>query len=223
LSEIKTIAVLGGTGKEGSGLALRWASAGLRVLIGSRDAAKAQATAQTLKARLGTDNIVGLLNREAAAQADVVVLTLPYAGQQPIVQEIRDVVQGKVVVNVSVPLDPASPRKIQVPPAGSASAEVQEILGTGAKVVAAFQNVSHGHLQNLDEPVDCDILVCGDEQEAKAVAMNLVRRAGFEAFDAGALANAVAVEGLTAILININIQYKAKGAGIRVTGVKRAP
>lgn len=136
------IAVIGGTGKEGAALALRWAMAGQEVLIGSRTLTKAQSVARTMNEKVGAERVTGLANRAAAAEADVVILAVPYSGQAAILEEIKDVVRGKVVVNVSVPLDPESPRRIKVPPAGSATAEVQEFLGADAKVVAAFQNVS---------------------------------------------------------------------------------
>jgi NADPH-dependent F420 reductase len=220
-AKVTKIAVIGGTGKEGKALALRWAVAGQQVLIGSRTPAKAQAVAQEMNEKAGAERVSGLGNRDAAAAAEVVVLSLPYSGQLAILEQIKDAVRGKVLVNVSVPLDPESPRRIKVPPAGSATAEVQEFLGADAKVVAAFQNVSAHIIADPQAPVECDILVCGDDKGAKKEAMRLVELAGMQPFDAGALANAVAVEGLTAILINVNIRYKSKGAGIRLTNIPR--
>jgi NADPH-dependent F420 reductase len=218
---VTKIAVIGGTGKEGKALALRWAVAGQEVLIGSRTMEKAQGVAQTLNEQVGAERVSGHSNREAAEAADVVVLSVPYGGQLAILEQVKDAVGGKVVVNVSVPLDPESARRIKVPPAGSATAEVQEFLGAGAKVVAAFQNVSAHVIADPQAPVECDILVCGDDKEAKEEVMRLVELAGMQPFDAGPLANAVAVEGLTAILINVNIRYKSKGAGIRLTNIPR--
>jgi NADPH-dependent F420 reductase len=218
---VTKIALIGGTGKEGAALALRWAVAGQEVLIGSRTPEKAQGVARTLNEQAGAERVSGLSNRDAAAGAEVVVLSVPYGGQAAILEEIKGVVRGKVVVNVSVPLDPESPRRIKVPPAGSATAEVQELLGADARVVAAFQNVSAHIIADPKAPVECDILVCGDDKEAKKEAMRLVELAGMQPFDAGPLANAVAVEGLTAILINVNIRYKSKGAGIRLTNIPR--
>jgi NADPH-dependent F420 reductase len=215
------IAVIGGTGKEGSGLALRWAAAGQEVIIGSRALEKAQVAAEALRGKVGGGHVTGLANHQAATVADVVVLSVPYSGQAAILEEIKDAVQGKVVINVSVPLDPESPRRIRVPAAGSATAEVQQILGPAVKVAAAFQNVSAHLLKDPTAPLDCDVLVCGDDEETKQVAMHLAELARIQAFDAGPLANAIAVEGLTAILIGINIRYKSKGAGIRLTNIPR--
>lgn len=215
------IAVIGGTGKEGAGLALRWAVAGQEVLIGSRSPEKAQAAAAVMNEKAGAERVRGLANGEAAAQGEVVVISVPHGGLAAILEEIKEGARGKVVLNVSVPLDPESPRRIKVPPAGSATAEVQAALGAETKVVAAFQNVSAHTIEDPHAPVDCDILVCGDDKEAKQEAMRLAGLVGMQAFDAGALANAVAVEGLTAILINVNIRHKVKGAGIRLTGVPR--
>jgi NADPH-dependent F420 reductase len=213
-----TIAVIGGTGKEGRGLALRWAAAGQTVVIGSRQAEKAQATAAELNQIVGKDNVSGLANRDAAAAANVVVLSVPYAAHRDILADIRDACQGKVLIDVTVPLNPQDPKRIQVPPAGSATAEAQQVLGDGVRVVGAFHNVSAVKLPRLDQPLDCDVLVVGNDHAAKEVAMDLARLAGMAAYDAGALDNAVAVEGLTAILIGINVRYKVKGVGIHITG-----
>jgi NADPH-dependent F420 reductase len=213
-----TIAVIGGTGKEGRGLALRWAAAGQNVIIGSRQAGKARATAAELNQIIGKNNVSGLVNREAAAAADTVVLTVPYAAHRDILDDIRDACQGKVLIDVTVPLDPADPKRIQVPPAGSATAEAQQLLGNAVRVVGAFHNISAVKLPRLDQPLDCDVLVVGNDREAKQVAIDLARQLGVAAYDAGPLDNAIAVEGLTAILIGINIRYKVKGAGIRITG-----
>jgi len=210
--------VIGGTGKEGRGLAARWALAGQHVIIGSRQLEKAQGVAAELEAQLGI-RVEGLANRDAASAGDVVVLSVPYAAQRDILADIRDACQGKVLINVGVPLDPEDPTRIQVPPAGSAAAEAQAFLGDGIKVVAAFQNVSALKLKDPHATLDCDVLVCGDDPEAKTLAMRLVELAGMRPLDAGPLVNAVGVETLTAILIGINIRYKAKHAGIRVTGL----
>ncbi len=212
------IAVIGGTGKEGRGLAARWALAGQHVILGSRQLEKARRVAAELADRLGT-RIEGLANRDAAAAGDVVVLSVPYAAQRDILADIADACRGKVLVNVGVPLDADDPTRIKVPPAGSAAAEAQAFLGDGVKVVAAFQNISSAKLKDPRAPVDSDVLVCGDDAEAKQVAIRLAELAGMRALDAGPLVNAVGVETLTAIIIGINIRYKAKGAGIRVTGL----
>lgn len=212
------IAVIGGTGKEGRGLAARWALAGQSIIIGSRQLDKARRVAAELESQLGT-RVQGLANRDAAAAGDVVVFSVPYVAQRDILADIRGGCQGKVLINVGVPLDPDDPRRIQVLPAGSATAEAQALLGDGVKVVAAFQNISAVKLKDPHAMVDCDVLVCGDDLEAKALAMRLAELAGMRPLDAGPLVNAVGVETLTAILIGINIRHKAKGAGIRVTGL----
>jgi len=217
---MKTVAVVGGTGHQGPGLALRWAGSGqYRVIIGSRQAEKAQSTAAELNARLGQALVQGMANAEAAAAADVVVLTVPYAAHVATLESIREQLKGKVLVDVTVPLQPPKVSQVYVPPAGSASAEAQQLLGGDVRVVAAFQNVSAVHLPDLEHPVECDVLVCGDDGAAKADALALARAAGLRGLDAGPLQNAVVVEGLTAILIGINRRYKVGGAGITITGL----
>ena len=216
------IAIMGGTGKEGTALAARFAKSGIRVLIGSRDAAKAQNAANELNRRIGKTNVEGYSNREAAEKADVVLLSVPYNGMQPILEDIRDAMQNKIAINIASSLDPERKSRAKIPAAGSITAEVQQFFGDTVKVVAAFQNVSPERLETVDEKIDTDVLVCGGDKESRGVVIDLIRRIGIDAFDAGVLANAVAVEALTAALIAVNIKYKVKGAGIRLTGVPRA-
>lgn len=215
-----TIAVIGGTGKEGSGLALRWANNGYRVFIGSRDPQRAEAKAAELNAVLGGDYITGMGNAEAATNANVVVLSVPYNAHQATLIAIKASITGKVVIDVSVPLKPPNVRQVFVPEGYAAALEAQATVGDVAKVVAAFQNVSAVHLKDLEHDVDCDVLVCGDDDKAKEDAIRLVEAAGMRGIDAGPLANAVAVEALTPVLLYINKRYKVKGAGIRITGVE---
>jgi NADPH-dependent F420 reductase len=217
MTEIGTIAILGGTGKEGSGLALRWAKAGASVLIGSRDPAKAERVAAELNAQLGQNAIKGLGNREAAAQGDIVVLTVPYAAHLSTLAQVKDVLAGKVLVDVTVPLDPENVRRVKLPPAGSATQEAQQFLGESVRVVSAFQNVSESLLHDPLAPIECDVLVCGNDREAKRTAIRLAEMAGMRAFDGGPIENSVAAEALTPVLINLNIRYKVHGAGIRFT------
>jgi 8-hydroxy-5-deazaflavin:NADPH oxidoreductase len=214
------LAIIGGTGKEGSALALRFARAGVRVLIGSRDAAKAQTTANALNVRSGGSNVQGHANRDAAEKADVVILAIPYEGMQLILADLSDVLPGKIVINIASALDPDRKSRAKPPAAGSVTAEVQRTL-QDAKVVCAFQNVSPERLESMDEKIDSDVIVCGNDKDARATVIDLVHRIGVDAFDGGVLANAIAVEALTAALISINIKYKTKGAGIRLTGVPR--
>lgn len=215
------IAVLGGTGKEGSGLALRWAAAGYDVTIGSRELEKAQRAAAELNAALGKDMAHGTTNRDAAAQADIIVMTVPYAAHAATAESVKDVVQGKVFVDVTVPLDPANVRRVKMPPAGSAAMEAQQFLGEAVRVVAAFQNISAEHLKSLDHEIECDVLVCGNDKDAKQQVIELARAARMTAWDAGPIENAMVVEGLTSVLINLNIKHKVKAAGLRITGFPR--
>jgi NADPH-dependent F420 reductase len=219
--KVLTVAVLGGTGREGEGLVLRWADSGYRVLIGSRDAAKAEAKAQELNEVLGAEVIHGLSNVDAAAAADVVVLSVPYSAHAAILESIEDVVQGKILVDVAVPLQPPSVRTVHVPKGKAASLEAQALLGEGVRVVAAFHNVSAAHLKDLRHPINCDVLVCGDDEEAKDNVYQLIEAIdGLRGIDAGPLANAVAAEALTPVLLYINRRYKISGAGIRITGLE---
>jgi NADPH-dependent F420 reductase len=217
----QTIAVIGGTGREGPGLALRWAKSGqYQVLIGSRQQEKAERVAAELNARLGRNLISGMVNPDAAAAADMVVLTVPYSAHVPTLESIRTGLRGKILVDVTVPLQPPQVSRVHIPPGGSAAAEAQALLGSDVRVVAAFQNVGAAHLQDPDHPIESDVLVCGDDKEAKAEVIALAEAAGMRGLDAGPLQNAVVAEGLTAVLIGINVRYKAKGAGIRITGIE---
>ncbi len=216
----KTVAVLGGTGNEGPGLALRWAKSGrYEVIIGSRQAEKAERVAAELNQKLGQNLLRGLTNEAAAQAAEICVLTVPYSAQGPTLTGLRELLQGKILIDVTVPLQPPKVSHVHVPPGGSAGQEAQAILGEGVRVVSAFQNVGAAHLAEGDSHIDCDVLVCGDDKEAKAEAIALAEAAGMRGIDAGPLRNGVVVEGLTAVLIGINIRHKAKGAGIKITGI----
>ncbi len=213
------IAVLGGTGKEGSGLAMRWAMNGYNVIIGSRDAERASAHATEMNKTLGSSQVVGMGNPEAAKLADIVVLSVPYTAHQSTIEGVKDQLAGKVVVDITVPLQPPKVRTVHLPEGKSAALEAQALLGESVKVVAAFQNVSAEHLSDPHHVVDCDVLVCGNDAEAKASVIKLVEATGMKGVDAGSLANAVAVEALTPVLLWINKAYGVKGAGIRITGI----
>ena len=218
--KLMSIAVLGGTGKEGSGLALRWADAGYRVIIGSRSAERAATAAAELNEALGGDFVAGMENAEAAARANVIVLSVPYDAQRPTLEAVRDHLDGKILVDVTVPIVPPKIRQVTLPPGGAAVLETQEYLqDMDVQVVAAFQNVSHTHLKELGHSVDCDVLVCGDDDDAKDEVIQLVQAVGMRGIDAGPLANAVAVESLTPMLMWINKRYGVNNAGIRVTGL----
>jgi hypothetical protein len=215
----KTIAVLGGTGKEGSGLAFRWAHAGYEIIIGSRIPEKAAGAASDLSAELdGTHTVFGMGNQQAAQAADIVVISVPYEAHMATLEAVRDAVQGKIVVDVTVPLKPPVDI-VSLPEGRTAAEEAQALLGGAVKVVSAFQNVSATHLKDLAHTVDCDVLVSGDDADAKSAVLELVKAAGMRGIDVGPLANAIVAESLTPLLIAINKRYKVKGSGIRITGI----
>jgi 8-hydroxy-5-deazaflavin:NADPH oxidoreductase len=215
-----TVAVLGGTGKEGKGLAYRWARAGYQVLIGSRTPEKAvTAASEILELLDGSGSVVGMSNQEAAQEANIAVLTVPYAAHRGTLENIKDSLKGKLLIDVTAPLVPPKLSKVQMPPAGSAAQEAKEIVGEGVEVVAAFQNVSYEHLLG-EADVECDVLVTGTSKAARLEALKLVEAAGLTGWDAGPIENSVVAEGLTSVLININKQYGSTHAGIKITGVK---
>lgn len=212
------IAILGGTGKEGKGLAYRWAKAGYRVLIGSRSSEKAVTAASEIMQLLeGSSSVVGTTNLEAAQQAEIVVLTVPYSAHRQTLENVKEALKGKILVDVTVPLVPPKVSKVQMPPAGSAAQEAKEILGEDVEVAAAFQNVSYEHLLG-EEEVECDVLVTGTSKKTRAEVLKLVDATGLIGWDAGPIENSAVVEGLTSVLININKQYGSTHAGIRITG-----
>jgi NADPH-dependent F420 reductase len=214
------IGILGGTGKEGSGLAFRWALKGHTVSLGSRDTTKALAGARELNTLLnGKATVQGAANRDAAANAHVVVLAVPYAAQQATALDVRDALAGKILVDVTVPLMPPKVDRVQLPNGESAVVALQRALGESVKVVSAFQNVSAVHLKDEHHTVDCDVLVCGDDAGARETVITLAQDAGLRAWHAGVLANSIAAEALTSVLIAINKRYKVAGSGIRITGL----
>ena len=214
-----TIGIIGGTGKEGKGLAYRWAKAGHRVLIGSRSEEKALAAAADLAALLPSEaRVQGLGNLAAVQQCDIAVLTVPFAAHAETLLGLKEALQGKILIDVAVPLNPPKVTRVSMPPEGSAAQQAQSILGEGVQVVAAFQNISYEHLLK-DEQVACDVLVCGTGKDARQTVINLARDAGLTAWDAGVIENAVVVEGLTSVLIGLNIQHKVGSAGIKITGI----
>lgn len=218
----RTICVVGGTGAEGSGLALRWANHGHSVIIGSREAGKAQATAEQLNARLRSGGIRGAESAAGAADAEIVVLTVPFAAQLTTAVAIKDQLCGKILIDVTVPLVPPKVARVQLPPEDSCVVALQALLGEDVRVVSAFQNVSAHKLKDLDYEIDCDVLVTGDDKQARTVAIDLALAAGLRGIDAGPLANSVVAESLTSALIHINRAYKIPDAGIRITGLPRS-
>jgi len=214
-----TIAVLGGTGHEGRALAMRWAAAGHPVIIGSRDAERARAAAEALKRQVMGSSITGTDNRTAAERCDIAVLTVPYAAHRATLNGVRNALRHKILVDVTVPLMPPKVAQVQLPPETSAAMAAQDLLGPEVRVVSAFQNVSAHLLETVGSPVDCDVLVCGDDKEAREVVVALAGAAGMRGIHGGVLANSVAAEALTSVLIFINGRYKTKAAGIRFTGI----
>jgi NADPH-dependent F420 reductase len=213
------IAILGGTGQQGSALALRWAKAGHGIIIGSRDPARAAATAEQIKAAIAGADVRGADNNAAAQAGDLVVLTVPYAAQRATIEQVREALGGKILVDATVPLVPPKVARVQLPPGGSAVAAMQTFLGESVRVVSAFQNVSAQHLKDLAHEVDCDVLICGNDVAAREVVAALAADIGLRAVHAGPIVNSAATEALTSVLISINLRYKIAGAGIRITGL----
>ena len=213
------ITVLGGTGDLGWGLALQLGRAGYPVIIGSRQYEKAQRLVQELLEVAPDVNVTGDANPEAAAAADVVILTVPFANHRAMLEAIKDQVQGKIFVDATVPLMPPKVMRVQLPEGGSAAKQAQEFLGPEVRVVSAFQNVAADHLRtgDLDEE-DCDVLVTGNDPEARETVVQLAEAIGLRAWHAGAIDNSAVAEGLTSILLFLNKKYQIDGAGIRITG-----
>ena len=212
------IAILGGTGKEGAGLAARWAKLGHSIVIGSRDAKRAKAKAAELRDLARAIPIVGHTNAEAAALGEIVVIALPSNGLPNTLPEVRQACRGKVVVSTVVPLTFGGPRLFTPPPVGSSAEEVQGLLPE-ARVVAAFHHIAAHELADADHPIDCDLLICGHDAAAKEMVAQLGRSMGLRVLDVGALSNAGALEGITAVLATINRRYKLKNSGIKITGL----
>jgi 8-hydroxy-5-deazaflavin:NADPH oxidoreductase len=211
------IAILGGTGKEGPGLAMRWLAAGYPIIIGSRQLEKAQATAAELNKKLNTDQVRGLKNGDAARQADLCVLTVVATAHQAALENLKDDLQGKILVDATARVDYRDPRPPAPPSAGRYA---QDLLGPGVRVVAAFQNVpAHALKKDLDQPLDSEVLVCADDMDAAEQVIELAKAAGMQAYYAGGLDNAVVVEGITSLLISINKYYGSKTATINIAGL----
>lgn len=221
----KRIAILGGTGALGTGLVRRWTQAGHAVIIGSRTLEKAEVALAELKqvmAEWGATqlDVAAMENLDAARAADIVVLTVPFAHQKSTLEHVRPALEGKILVDVTVPLMPPKVGTVQLPPEGSAGMAAQQLLGDAVKVVSAFQNVAAHHLQE-GHGIECDVLVCGNDKDARAEVIALVEACGMRGFHAGPIANSAAAEALTSVIININRAFKCH-AGIRITGLDSA-
>lgn len=218
MSEQAVIAVIGGTGDLGTGLVYRWAKAGYHVIIGSRKAEAAVEAASAMRERLPNAKVEGMANPDAAARADIVCMTVPFGFQQDTLASVKEAVQGKIFIDVTVALKPPKVGTVQLPPEGSAGVIAQQTLGENVRVVSAFQNVAAAHL-NDDHEIHCDVLVTGDDQDAREVVVQLAQAAGMKAWHAGPIANSAATEAMTSLLITMNRRYKiAGGAGFVITG-----
>lgn len=213
------IAILGGTGPEGAGLAMRWARAGHEVIIGSRQAEKGLQVAAELNTLLNSDTIRGADNLAAAQAADVVVLSVPYEAQLATLAGVAGALEGKLLITVVAPTRKPKARVWRLESGLSAAEEAQQQLGDPVRVVAAFQNIGAHNLKDPAAELDCDVLVCGENRDDKQVAIDLCADANMRGVDAGALQNAGVIEGLTSVLIAINIRHKVSNAGIRITGI----
>ena len=217
------IAVIGGTGSQGSGLAMRWAKAGYPVVIGSRDRNRAEQSAIEIAAIAPRKNnwgsVRGTDNLSAAAEGEIAVLAVPYANQLNTLKPIANALKGKILIDVTAPLKPPKVSTVQLPEAGSAVIESQKMLGENVTVVAAFQNIAAQHLADPDHEIDCDVLVCANKKSAREIAITLANDAGMTAWHAGPLANAAAAEAMTSVLIFINRAHKIPGSGLRITGI----
>jgi hypothetical protein len=211
----KLISLLGGTGDLGTGLATRLVKAGYKVIIGSRTLEKAQQAERSLG-----KNTKGLLNKDAALQGDIIILTVPFAHQRGIVEECKTELKGKLFIDTTVPLMPPKVATVQLPSEGSAAEITQNILGDDVRVVSAFQNISAELLQS-DKEIDCDVLVCGNKKEWRQEVIDLVNTLGMKGWHAGMLPNSAAVEAMTSVLISINKHHAISHSGIKVTGLKK--
>lgn len=221
--QLPAIAILGGTGALGTGLARRWSQVGYPVIIGSRKQEKAEAALADLQDVMAArdasvEQVRAMENLAAAEAADIVVLTVPFSHQLSTLEYVKPALQGKILVDVTVPLVPPKVARVQLPESGSAGQAAQDLLGDEVSVVSAFQNVAAVHLQE-GHGLDCDVLVSGNNIEARSTVIELVEAAGMRGFHAGPICNAAAAEALTSILITINKRYKCH-AGIRITGTE---
>lgn len=222
------IGIIGGTGKEGRGLALRWALAGHEVTIGSRSAERGRSGAETLSEILSqhagepaeqpAPTISGGDNAWVVDQSDVVVLSVPYSAHRDTLTALKDRLAGKILVDITVPLKPPKVRQVHLPEGSAAALEAQAIVGDDVRVVATMHHISSMHLADLSHTIDSDVLVCG-HKEARAQIIALIADLGLRGLDAGPLRNAVALESFTPVLLHMNRHYKGRGCGLRITGL----
>ena len=215
------LAILGGTGDLGTGLARRWVQAGYKVIIGSRTLEKADAAAKDLISVMnsrGVDDyqVEAMINLKAANAADIAILTVPFDHHAGTLESVKGALSGKILIDVTVPLVPPKVARVQLPKEGSAGEIAQAILGDEVMVVSAFQNVAAHHLQE-GKGIQCDVLVSGNDKNAREQVIQLVQAAGMKGYHAGLISNAAAAEAMTSVLINLNRQFKGH-AGINITG-----
>ena len=215
--DISSIAVIGGTGGMGSALAWCWGRAGYKIFIGSRNAEKAELAAEKLNTTLGLNIASGLSNQEAASVVEIIVLTVPFANHEAIVDEIAVAAQGKIVVDTTVPLVPLKVSRGQLPEGGSVAKKTQERLGKNVRVVSAFQTIAAAELAK-DKKLEDEVLVCGNNVEARTCVISLVEAAGLKGWHAGPIDNSVVSESLIPVLIFLNKRYQMEGSGIRIVG-----
>lgn len=217
-TDLPRVAILGGAGKEGTGLALRWAAAGYGILIGSRQIERAKLAADSINNQLGINSVLGLTNIDAALQAEICVLTVIHSAHRQALESIKDVLPGKILVDATSRVDFRNPKPPEPP---CAAQEAQNLLGRSVRVVAAFQNVpAKSLMKNIGKPMDADVLVCSDDIAAAEQVILLAKAAGMWGYYAGGLANAIIVEGLTSILISLNKHYGINNTSIKVIGVQ---
>ena len=216
-NSLPSVSVIGGTGNLGWALARRWANAGYEITIGSRSAEKAAEAADKIAVTAGSGSARGLSNEDAASASEIVVVTVPFASQEAVLQSIADAAADKLIVDTTVPLVPPKVARAQMPVTGCAALSARALLGDDARLVSAFHNVA-AHKLNQDIDVDCDVLIFGDTPADREIVVELSAAAGLRGIHAGPLANSVAAEALTSVLIGINKRYKVDGAGIRITG-----
>lgn len=212
------IGIVGGTGREGRGLALRWARKGHEVAIGSRDAERAKARAKEL-GDAGFGILRGGDNEWAARESEVVLVSVPYSAHADVLRSLKPALEGRILIDITVPLRPPILHQVHLPAGKAAALEAQEIVGDKTTVVAALHHVSSSHLADPSCPIESDVLVCADDEQARDLVIQLIHDLGFRGLDAGPLCNAVALESLTPVLMHLSKKYKGVGAGIRVLGL----
>jgi len=212
------IGIVGGTGREGRGLGVRWAKAGHDVFIGSRKADKGTAKAAEFSEEFGV-TLQGGDNVAACNHAEMIIVTVPYSAHRPTFESIKEAVGDKVIVDITVPLKPPKVRSVNLPEGQSAALEARALLNNGARLVASLHHISSEHLGDPGHTFDCDVLVCGDDKEARAAVISVISDLGLRSIDAGVLQNAIALESLTPVLLHINRLYEGVGCGIRITGI----